>query len=52
MADDTKKCALTEAKVQWNPETLEGAIRRRIRETIETVLDAELAEALGAGPCW
>ena len=49
MADDTKKCVPTEAKVQWNPETLEAAIRARIRETIETVLEAELEAALGAG---
>jgi transposase-like protein len=50
MADDTKKRVETEAKVRWNPETLEEAIRERIRLTIEAVLEAELEAALGAGP--
>lgn len=50
MADDTKKCVLTEAKVRWTPETIETAIRERIRETIETVLEQELEAALGAEP--
>jgi transposase-like protein len=49
MADDTKKAETAEAKVQWSPETLEAAIRWRIRETIETILEVELAAALGAG---
>lgn len=50
MADDTKKRAETEAKVGWNRETIEEAIRARIRDTIETVLEQELEAALGAGP--
>jgi transposase-like protein len=49
MADDTKKRVGTEAKVAWSPETLEAVIRWRIRETIETVLEAELDAALGVG---
>jgi putative transposase len=49
MADDTKKRVETEAKVRWNPETLEEAIRERIRLTIEVVLEQELEAALGAG---
>ncbi len=50
MADDTKKCGPTEAKVRWNPETLEAAIRERVRATIEAVLEQELEAALGAEP--
>jgi transposase-like protein len=50
MADDTKKRPATEAKVRWNPETIEEAIRARIRETIEAVLEEELDAALGAAP--
>lgn len=49
MADDTKKRVETEAKVRWNPETLEEAIRERIRLTIEAVLEQELEATLGAG---
>ena len=49
MADDTKKCGLTGAKVRWNPETIEAAIRERARDTIEAVLEEELEAALGAG---
>jgi putative transposase len=48
MADDTKKRVETEAKVRWNPETLEEAIRERIRLTIEAVLEQELEATLGA----
>jgi len=50
MPDDSRKRRLTEAKVQWSPETIEEAIRQRIRDTIETVLEQELEAALGAGP--
>jgi transposase-like protein len=50
MADDTKKCGPTEANVRWNPETLEAAIRERVRATIEVVLEQELEAALGAEP--
>ena len=50
MADATKKCGLTEAKVRWTPETLEAAIRERVRDTIEAVLEQELEAALGAEP--
>ncbi len=49
MADDTKKRVGAEAKVRWSPELLEAAIRQRIREAIETVLEEELAAAVGAG---
>ena len=50
MADDTRKQGAGEAKVRWSPETIEAAIRGRIRETIETVVEEELEAALGAGP--
>jgi transposase-like protein len=50
MADDTKKGVPTEAKGRWNPETLEAAIRERVRDTIEAVLEQELEAALGAEP--
>ena len=50
MADATKKCGLTEAKVRWTPETLEAAIRERVRDTIEAVLEEELEAASGAEP--
>ena len=49
MADDTKKCVPTEAKVRWNRETVEEAIRYKVRETIEAILEEELEAALGAG---
>lgn len=50
MADDTKKCVGTEAKVRWSPETLEAEIRSRVRMVIETLLEEELATVLGAAP--
>lgn len=50
MADDTRMQGAGEAKVRWSPETIEAAIRGRIRVTIETVVEEELEAALGAGP--
>ena len=49
MPGDTKRGAPAEAKVRWTPETLEAAIRERVRDTIEGVLEEELEAALGAG---
>jgi hypothetical protein len=38
-ADDTKERPATEAKGRWDRDTIEEAIRERIRETIEAVLE-------------
>jgi putative transposase len=49
MKDDTKERLATEAKVRWNPETIEEAIRLWVRGAIELVLEEELEATLGAG---
>ncbi len=48
MARDSRK-AVEEEGLAWGPDTIEAEIRERIRGMIETIVDEELAAALGAG---
>jgi putative transposase len=48
MERDSRK-AVEEEGLAWGPDTIEAEIRERIRGMIETIVDEELAAALGAG---
>lgn len=47
MESDSKRTAAAEA-AQFGPDTIETVMRLRIRDTIERLVDEELATALGA----
>lgn len=47
MQDDSKKEAVRQAEA-YGPDTIEGRMRMRIRDTIEAIVEEELEAALGA----
>jgi transposase-like protein len=50
MKDCTRKPGDEKALATWGPDTIEGRMRNKIRDTIERVVEEELEAALGAAP--
>ena len=48
MHDSTTKQARSEGLPEFGPDTIEGTMRARVRETIEAIVTEELEAALGA----
>ena len=48
MTNDSRKVPTAEDPPRWDPACLEALIRQRVRETLEQVVNEELAAVLGA----